>query len=113
MPFKKGLAEKRKMLLQDELERIIPKIIELEIERLILFGSLASDSISKSSDIDLIVIKKTNKKFLDRLEEFYIHLKPQVGIDILVYTPDEFEEMKHNNRFIKSALKNGRILYER
>ena len=113
MPFKIGLAEKRKMVLQDELERIIPKIIELEIEKLILFGSLASDSISKSSDIDLIVIKKTGKRFLDRLEDFYIHLRLQVGMDILVYTPEEFEEMKHKNHFVKSALKNGRILYER
>ena len=67
----------------------------------------------KSSDIDLIIVKKTKKKFLERLDEFYNYLNPQVAVDILVYTPEEFEEMKENNPFIMTALKQGRIIYER
>ena len=58
-------------------------------------------------------IKKTDKKFPDRLDEFYDHLKPRVAVDILVYTPEEFEKMKRSNQFIRHALKNGRILYEK
>ena len=58
-------------------------------------------------------IKKTDKKFPDRLDEFYDHLKPRVAVDILVYTPEEFEKMKGSNQFIRHALKNGRILYEK
>jgi uncharacterized protein (DUF1697 family) len=59
------------------------------------------------------LLKKTEKKFLERLEEFYNYLNPQVAVDILVYTPEEFEEMKKNNPFILTALKQGRIIYER
>jgi len=47
------------------------------------------------------------------LDEFYDHLKPRVAVDILVYTPEEFEKMKGSNQFIRHALKNGRIQYEK
>lgn len=54
----------------------------------------------------------TELDFLDRLELFYKKLKPNLAIDILVYTPDEFEEIKRS-LFGKNVLKDGIILYER
>lgn len=113
MPFKIGIAQERKKKLKEELNRLIQKIVELDVEKIILFGSLASDNIHKLSDIDIIIVKKTEKRFLDRLEEFYKHLKPNYGVDILVYSPEEFEEMKDSNQFIKTALESGRIIYEK
>jgi len=113
MPFKIGLAEKRKKLLEEELKRIIPKIIELDVKKIILFGSLNSNVIHKASDIDIIVIKETDKRFFDRLEEIYQHIKPNFALDLFFYTPVEFEEMKKDNRFVKFALKNGRLIYEK
>jgi len=113
MPYRIGLAEKRRRILQEELERILPEIISLNVEKVILFGSLTTGTVGRASDIDLIIIKKTGKGFLERLDEIYKRLKPNVGIDILVYTPEEFEKMSRNNQFIKSALKDGRVLYER
>jgi hypothetical protein len=35
-------------------------------------------------------VKRTDKKFLDRLDEFYSKLNPKVAIDIFVYTLEEF-----------------------
>lgn len=58
--------------------------------------------------IDLIVVKETDKKFLDRLDEFYLDASP---LDILVYTPEEVDEMKERP-FIKRAMKEGQILPE-
>jgi len=113
MGYKIGLSHKRKQKLEAELQRIILDTIKLGVEKIILFGSLSTGDVHKSSDIDLIVVKKTKKKFLERLEEFYNYLNPQVGVDILVYTPEEFEEMKEYNPFIMSAIKQGRIIYER
>uniref|UniRef100_A0A7V5XGE8 Nucleotidyltransferase domain-containing protein n=1 Tax=Thermodesulfobacterium geofontis TaxID=1295609 RepID=A0A7V5XGE8_9BACT len=113
MPVKIGLAEIRKKELENELKRLIPEIIKLDVEKIILFGSLISGDVHQTSDIDLIVIKKTDKKFLDRVDEFYDRLNPKVAIDIFVYTPEEFEEIKENNLFIKKALKEGIILYEK
>jgi len=113
MGFKIGLAQKRREKLEEELKRIIPEIIKLGVEKIILFGSLNSENVHKSSDIDLIVVQKTEKNFLERIEKFYNYLNPKVAMDIFVYTPEEFEEMKNKNSFIKSALKKGRIIYEK
>ena len=113
MPFEIGLAEKRRERLKQELDRIIPDIISLGVEKIILFGSLSNDTVHASSDIDLIIVKNTEKRFIDRLDEFYSIINPRVAIDILVYTPEEFEGMKESNQFIRFALKNGKVLYER
>ena len=54
----------------------------------------------------------TKKKFMERLEEVYSYLKPDIAIDILVYTPEELDSLKDSS-FLKHALMEGRILYER
>ncbi|HIC91732.1 MAG TPA: nucleotidyltransferase domain-containing protein [Syntrophaceae bacterium] len=113
MGFKIGLAEKRKERLERELNRLVPEIIRLGVEKIILFGSLSSNEIHKASDIDLVVVQKTKKRFLERLDEFYNYLKPNVAVDIFVYTPEEFNGMKDRNSFIKYALNKGRIIYEK
>ena len=59
--------------------------------------------------LNISMIKNTKEKFLDRLDEFY--LDASEPLDILVYTPEEFEEMKERP-FIKKALMEGRILHE-
>ena len=55
MPFKTGLAEKRWKVLEKELERLLPKIVELDVEKVILIGSMLG-KVYKSSDIDIIVL---------------------------------------------------------
>lgn len=104
--------ENRQRLLEKELERILPEIKQLGVKKVILFGSLVSGPITRTSDIDLIIVKETEKRFLDRLDEFYTRLKPNVAMDILVYTPKELEEMKQNSSFVRRALREGQVLYE-
>jgi predicted nucleotidyltransferase len=113
MGFKTGLSQKRKTKLENELKRLIPEIVKFGVEKIILFGSLNSGDVHKSSDIDLIIIKRTEKKFFERLDELYNYLNPKVSIDIFVYTPEEFEKMKEENSFIKLALKKGKVIYEK
>jgi uncharacterized protein len=96
--------------LKAELERIVNRLKNDPSVRLVLlFGSLARGDARDHSDIDLIVVKETDKRFLDRLDEFYDDARE--AMDVLVYTPQEFEEMKQRP-FVKMALKEGRILYE-
>jgi len=96
--------------LDEELNRIMKKIKgDDSVRQVLLFGSLARGDLHEGSDIDLIVVRETDKKFLDRLDEFYFDASEP--LDILVYTPEEFEEMK-KRPFIKRAMKEGRILHE-
>ncbi|MEK7398038.1 MAG: nucleotidyltransferase domain-containing protein [Candidatus Poribacteria bacterium] len=56
MPIKIALRQERKIRLEDELQRIIPEIIRLDVEKIILFGSLVTGKVHSTSDIDLIIL---------------------------------------------------------
>ena len=107
--------EIRKRILNDELKRIVESIIrEYSPQKIILFGSLATNNIHQWSDIDLVVIKDTDKRFLDRIEEILLMTFPKVGMNLVVYTPQEFEKMLEEKRYflIEEVLKKGKVLYE-
>jgi uncharacterized protein len=96
--------------LKAELERIIGRLkADPSVRKMLLFGPLARGDARDHSDIDLIVVKDTQMRFLDRLDEFYDDARE--AMDILVYTPQEFEEMKERP-FVRRALREGKILYE-
>lgn len=76
------------------LREIIELLKGYEPERIILFGSQARGEADEYSDYDLIVIKRTDKPFLDRLRDMVPYLvRFSRPAEILVYTPDEFERM--------------------
>ena len=82
--------------------------------KIILFGSWCRDEEDKYSDVDIIVIYETKKRFLDRLKELYLMWDIPVAFDILAYTPVEFEKMfKEKNPFIKRINREGEVIYER
>lgn len=81
------------------------------IDRIILFGSVARGEHDSGSDVDLIVIKETRQRFVERLVAV-----PDLPVeaDVFVYTPEEFEHMKRiENPFLMSALEHARVLYPR
>jgi len=81
------------------------------IEKIILFGSYARGDTDEYSDLDLILVKKSTRSFIERMGE--VPLLP-VHADVFVYTPEEFERMRENeNPFILSALESAQVLYER
>lgn len=84
-------------------------------EKVILFGSLAEGIVHEWSDIDLVIIKDTPLPFLQRLKEVALLCLAPVGVNYLVYTPNEFTQMiAENNLFIvKEVTKKGKILYDR
>jgi len=101
--------------LQEELERCIKVLKDkYDPERIILFGSFVNDNVKRWSDIDLVIIKETNQPFLDRTKEVILLLQPRVGIDILVYTPNEFRDLCATRAFFKNEIcSKGRTVYER
>ena len=105
----------RKKRLQRELDRYLRLLTEhLEPERVIVFGSLVTDQIHPWSDIDLVVVTQTDLPFLQRSRRLRNLLQPTVGLDILVYTPQEFEQMRQERPFFRDEiLDKGLVLYER
>jgi predicted nucleotidyltransferase len=82
-------------------------------QKIVLFGSRARGDADVESDLDLIIIKETPARFLDRLGEVYDLLAGFGNIDILVYTPQEVTDMlARGNAFLEDALAEGITLYE-
>nr|AEQ20601.1 nucleotidyltransferase domain protein [uncultured bacterium CSLF42] len=102
--------------LRRELNRVIKRLIQrYRPEQIILFGSLASGRPGTWSDIDLAVIKKTRRRFIDRLKDALLAAQPKEALDVLVYTPDEIEQMEsaRNPFWIHEIKGKGQTLYQR
>lgn len=84
------------------------------IQKAILFGSFAKGRQTRKSDIDLILIQETEKRYFDRfdgiLSDLYRSLRGR-DIEVFIYTPEEFEDIS-GRRFIRRALAEGQVIYE-
>ena|SRR3989338_129671 len=106
----------RKDKLESELQRILSLIVrDYQPEKVILFGSFAYGEVHEWSDIDLVLLKRTDKPFLQRLKEIALLTRPRVGVDFFVYTPEEFSEMTAEPTTFQYSemLRKGKVLYER
>ena len=113
MPYKQRIdGMKIRKLIKSITEKIKDKY---KPEKIILFGSYAYGIPKKSSDIDLLIIKRTNARHIDRSVKIREILKEEnrfVAIEPLVYTPEEINKrLELEDDFIKTILENGVILY--
>ncbi len=76
----------------------------LPVREVYLFGSFAKNEIHEGSDIDLLIIGDFKERFFDRIGN--ILDLTDLPIEPLVYTTEEFEELKQSeNPFITGVLK--------
>ena len=95
-------------------ERLIPLFRRYNIQKAILFGSFARGEPSRRSDLDLILIQETDRRFLDRYEGLLLELGKQIpdrDLDLLIYTPEELKRLS-DRPFIAGALREGKVIYE-
>lgn len=104
--------EEREILqeIQSVVEQLIQKYRPLKI---ILFGSAARGEYSKVNDLDFLILKQdVPYRGLDRMRELDDLIDRNMGVDMLVYRPEEIEErIKLGDPFIKSIITEGRVLY--
>lgn len=107
--------KKKEKLLKGELKRMVNIIIRKYFpEKIILFGSLVKGRVNEGSDIDLLIIKNTPRRAIERSIELARLTRPKVGIDFFVYTPSELNYfIKEKYSFILEVLEEGKILYEK
>lgn len=101
----RAYIDERHQLLSQELNRYVRLLREHENpEQIIVFGSLATDNVHSWSDIDLIIVIRTQLSFWERLRAMRQLLQPKVATDILVYTPEEFEELSRERPFFQQEI---------
>jgi uncharacterized protein len=106
--------QREKVNLDSFASQLKPVFEKYRILRAIVFGSIARGEATRRSDLDLILIQETDKRFLDRYEGVLSEIIGVVqgwDVDLLIYTPQELERMVHRP-FIAKALREGKIIYE-
>jgi len=113
-PKERQAAQARKKMLDEELARYVRLLKEHgSPEKVILFGTLAAGQVHEWSDIDLVVVEKTRLPFFQRLRKVRKLLRPKVGIDVMVYTPEEFDQLCADRPFFREEIvAKGEVIYE-
>ncbi|MFO8033795.1 MAG: nucleotidyltransferase domain-containing protein [Candidatus Bipolaricaulota bacterium] len=108
--------ETRDELLSRELDRLLEHLLAQgePPERVILFGSFAQGIQKEWADLDVVVIQPTELPFIQRTRKLLEDFEPEVALDVLVYTPEEFAELSNTRPFFRDEiLAKGKVLYER
>ncbi len=108
------MIEERKKKIIQEIDSIVSQIInKYHPIKIILFGSAAKGDLRKANDLDFLIIKDDVPQFgIDRMRELDEIIERDMAADMLVYRPVEFDErVALGDPFIKSILKEGRVLY--
>lgn len=101
--------------LQRSINEAVRQIVEgYDPDRVIVFGSVARGDVHEDSDLDLLVVKRTDRPFLRRIDEVMALIDVPIAVHVLVYTPEELDRLALEGRdFIRTALEEGRSIYER
>jgi predicted nucleotidyltransferase len=109
--------KEREELLRREFQRLLAFLSAEDPppEKVILFGSMVREEpVAEWTDLDLVIVQRTDLPFFERIRRFHERFAPQVAMDVLIYTPEEFAELLASRRFFREeVLERGRVVYER
>lgn len=97
------------------LQKLVTQIVQAHNpEYIYLFGSYARNEAHRNSAFDLLIIGKTELKFLRRITSVLKLGRGLLTISPLFYTPQEWEVLKKNNDgFMATIMEEAKLLYHR
>lgn len=101
----------RALRLKAELERIRCLLAaQPTVKQVVVFGSTATGQTHAWSDLDLMVIEESDAPFIERSLRLARLIRPQVGTQFLVYTPDEIHALTRKPFVRVEVLEKGKVL---
>jgi predicted nucleotidyltransferase len=109
-----------RMAVSKEAREVIQGILEKLLvgyapQKVVLFGSHAYGNPQPDSDIDLLIIKDTSERFLDRwitVRRILSDPERMVPLETFVLTPDEVaRRLNVGDQFLAEILEKGKVLY--
>ncbi len=99
-----------------QIDKIVRQVVDAyQPEKVILFGSYAYGEPDADSDLDLLIIKRTSERFIDRwmsVRQIVSDPDSSVPFEPIVLTPEELEErLAIGDQFIEEIVTKGEILY--
>jgi uncharacterized protein len=104
------------MIIATDIDAIILRIAEnFTPEKIILFGSYARGNATEQSDVDLLVVARTDLPPRERFRAIRRVLADfPAAFDVYLKTPEEFERWRSVvNHVVYFADKYGKVVYER
>ncbi len=84
-------------------------------QKIILFGSYARGNPRPDSDIDLLIVKETSERFLDRwvtVRRLLSDSQRFIPLETIILTPQELaHRLEVGDQFIAEILEEGEVLY--
>jgi predicted nucleotidyltransferase len=82
-------------------------------QRIVLFGSYAYGTPTRDSDVDLLVVMRTQLRPVEQATAIRGAVDVPFPMDLLVRTPKQLEQRLHlGDSFVKDILSRGTVLYE-
>lgn len=104
--------ESYKLLLEKALKGAVDQLKVLEgVRQISVFGSFARGRRDLFTDLDILIIMDTELSMLDRLRFLYSRVALPVDVDMICYTPLEYEGLCGKG-WLKNALQDAQVLYE-
>jgi predicted nucleotidyltransferase len=108
--------KRRDARIEAALSEIVRRLVaEYQPEKIILFGSYAYGEPHEDSDLDVLVVKETSDRLIDRIfavHELVTDAYRNVAFEPLVLTPAEIDQrLRIGDQFIAEILNRGEILY--
>ena len=107
-----GFAIQRRKMLEAELARLVEEMPPLGMQRMWLIGDLAKGTVSVESGLELVVVQETDELWRRREDFWTSHLRPRLGTQFHVFTPQEFDELADADPLLQRALSEGEAVYE-
>lgn len=76
-----------------EFEAELRRLLAGRVDAAYVFGSYGTSDFGRDSDVDLIIVAKTARPFVERPLAYSDVLDLVPDMDLLVYTPEEFEKL--------------------
>jgi predicted nucleotidyltransferase len=96
------IEDERKKELEDLKNKLVP-LLGSQAFKMVLFGSRARGDYSEESDVDVAILvrgltREMKRRILDKVAE--IELEYLLPISVLVFSEDDFEDLKKRERRI-------------
>ena len=97
-----------------ELTRIVERLVSDGAERVVLYGSYARGDFHADSDVDLLIVKETDERFIDRIASALAITGAKIPVEPVVYTHAELDQMRaRHSGLLSDVERDGKVLYER
>jgi hypothetical protein len=100
----------RKEHLETALADLVPKLGARSAVEVWLFGSATRDEVGPDSNLDVVAVAESDEPFGRRLVTWASTTLPEIACDLLVYTPEEWAEVRERP-FFRDAFRQVRLLY--